>query len=384
MKGKHLFAALVMVIISLPAISQDEEKKFLYTKWETAPLNESKTFYVEGSQVSMKGGEIKDATVYATQKAYTQVLGKDFVAKVTAVSPDDPKFALKKVKPGQKIKNYGIDNNGDAKYIGLLKVGTTYLAYDDVPYAKIGSNVCFNALKEEPNEDAVFDPDNEEGTETEIEADLTSSQNQKQKQNQGVTVNNGKTTPIIINNIIPGNTNSGGNQNSDLASFEKGAEFGVKYVEKGFNLNKEATTNINTNTNTNTNTDPGAGKQQATPYYQTGFVMETGQIQGGGGRDVDLTVRQKVNGLDVINTLANVTNTGLNVVNTFRGVRMEGVNRRGLLGQRQTNVYNDTRWNTGGGSTVDPYRGFTGSSTPDPLLRTGGGSSVYQNTWPQQ
>jgi hypothetical protein len=61
---------------------------------------------------------------------------------------------------------------------------------------------------------------------------------------------------------------------------------------------------------------------------------------------------------------------------------MEG-NRRGLLGQRQT-IVQDTRWNTVGGSTVDPYSGFTGSSTPDPRLRTGGGSSVYQNTWPQQ
>ncbi len=334
----------LVVMASMAIHMESYAQKFQYVKWKTVPTP-SKTQAVTWLKKAMQGKSIPGAAVRSSAESYSAVWGENLYAEVLSASAD--KFAIAEAN-GDEV-NYGVDADGNAVKTGVLQAGVPLIIYEGKPIAKWGSNGCLNALS--PGDD-VADSDPED-------ADNTPEYKPKPRPSKKIT--------------------------AEEISYEvKHRKIGIPiptYVEEEFIVRIPKPKYVYEEQQEERSSNRGCSHGNYTGCQ--GHSNQQYQNQSG---SMEITVRNKPNVLDYINTGLNVANTWFAGVNTYRGVRMENRN----VSNRS---YSNT-WNGGGnnGYSNGDFQGGSGNygnySNAGTIrgtsygTNTGGNSGGrYSNTW---
>lgn len=357
-----LFLLATMFAINTKANETNEtneaDVKNQYVLWNTV-VPSMENFDINWLKSSAQGiNNIPGAKVRANANSYIPVWGTDTYNKVLAADASRFKIVLSK---GGEI-NWAVNASGQPVKSGVLPTGIPIIIIDNTPIAKWGTNGCLNALSVQRDvADDGPDPDNAPPGYIPNKPIYASNSNVNSN-----TVNNNE----ISWNAGYGIYSQG--RNDRTTDFSQDAMMFMA-------IQKSAGSNCNTCPSGNNNVASVSYAQPAMYYTAPAQPASYAPAQASYSHQ-DVTVRNKPNALDYINTAANVAQSVFYGVNTFRGYRMEG--------NRNQTVYNNG-WSNGPSLGNYGFQGsgalgasFSGASNVSTVGQTSSGSGGgYSNGW---
>ncbi|MBP6858082.1 MAG: hypothetical protein KBC11_02750 [Candidatus Pacebacteria bacterium] len=350
-----LFLLATMFAINTKANETNEaDVKNQYVLWNTV-VPSMENFDINWLKSSAQGiNNIPGAKVRANANSYIPVWGTDTYNKVLAADASRFKIVLSK---GGEI-NWAVNASGQPVKSGVLPTGIPIIIIDNTPIAKWGTNGCLNALSVQRDvADDGPDPDNAPPGYIPNKPSYASNSNVNSN-----TVNNNE----ISWNAGYGIYSQG--RNDRTTDFSQDAMMFMA-------IQKSAGSNCNTCPSGNNNVASVSYAQPA--MYYTAPAAQTAPAPASYSNQ-NVTVRNKANGWEIANAVANIGSFGLNAYNTIAGQKVRVVDNR----VRNNNNYNNGWSAPSLGSNAFQGSGalgasFSGASNVVSTVLSGGNT----NTW---
>lgn len=343
MKKSVLLLLAVITLASHTKANDKFEAKAQFVKWTTVPSHtDVSPLWVKNA---LQGKNFKDAVVnnFAVA-AYKKVLGEDLYNKILA--GDDSRFKMGRSRGGEI--NWGIGSNGEPVKMQLALQKDLWVVYfDDQPIVKWGTNGCLNALSPAPA--FVDDGEDPDGQKEEVVT-------KKTQKEEFLKLASGPNNSQYMYNMTTSQVQS------DNEKLLLGMAIRENHMLVDFAVAKDLINSKQCCNNTGGMTQMNTVAPPPNMYYMASAPQGAAQMASYPAA-TNVTVTNKANGWDKVNTIANVLDLGLNAYNTIHGQKVIIAN-----GNNNGRVIR---------STNPTIRDFQGSG--DPYFRSTGTVSTSDN-----